>query len=141
MLYKKLAPFWKIVLVHCFQLQILTCAKTFFLSVTMVLQVPQDGENFSGHMFIGLIVELNDGTKESDHAAVASQLWDCFVVRIAWAKNDKVPNSTWWAKKDAKATGYCLSQWWVFYSLFSSHEGLEIFVICCSGYSHNKAVP
>ena len=62
--------------------KILTCAKT-FLSVTMVLQVPQDGKNFSGHMFIGLIVELNDGTKESDHAAVASQLWDCFVVRIA----------------------------------------------------------
>ena len=24
----------------------------------MVLQVPQDGKNFSGHMFIGLIVEL-----------------------------------------------------------------------------------
>ena len=121
MLYKKLALFLKIVLVHCFQqLQILTCAKTFFLSVTMVLQVPQDGENFSGHMFIGLIVELNDGTKESDHAAVASQLWDCFVVRIAWAKNDKVPNSTWWAKKFAKATGYCLSQWWVFYSLFAT---------------------
>ena len=37
--------------------KILTCAKT-FLSVTMVLQVPQDGKNFSGHMFIGLIVEL-----------------------------------------------------------------------------------
>ena len=71
MLYKKLALFLKIVLVHCFQqLQILTCAKTFFLSVTMVLQVPQDGENFSGHMFIGLIVELNGDTKELDHQPV-----------------------------------------------------------------------
>ena len=49
--------------------KILTCAKT-FLSVTMVLQVPQDGKNFSGHMFIGLIVELNGDTKELDHQPV-----------------------------------------------------------------------
>ena len=45
--------------------KILTCAKT-FLSVTMVLQVPQDGKNFSGHMFIGLIVELKRRRTQTD---------------------------------------------------------------------------
>ena len=51
----------------------------------MVLQVPQDGENFSGHMFIGLIVELNDDTKEPDHQPVMGLL--CCVLWRLWSED------------------------------------------------------
>ena len=62
--------------------KILTCAKT-FLSVTMVLQVPQDGKNFSGHMFIGLIVELPAKVQPS---------WPKDQQPVGWKRKPKMGN-------------------------------------------------